>query len=178
LYLKGSSRYSFAVPQPPSHSLQRSVEYISGYLGLGMVKQAREELAKIPSSDRSAPAARDAELAILYAGEAWRELERVARSYTKTDPGQIQGWLSLAFAKRRTDGVAAAKEILLGLDSRFGGANAILHFNLACYHCLLGETEKSIMRLRTALQMDANLHAIAAEDEDLKPLWPMIAELR
>jgi tetratricopeptide (TPR) repeat protein len=139
-----------------------------------MVAQAREELAKISAEDRDAPAALDANLAILYASENWQELEEAARTSIQTNPEQIQGWLSLAFAMRRTAGVAVAKETLLAVDHRFGDVTGILHFNLACYHCLLSETDEAIARIRRALKLDPNLKALALEDDDLKPLWPII----
>jgi len=142
-----------------------------------MVEDAKEELKRIAVRDRSAPEAIEAELAVLYASDAWKDLERVALRYTRSDPHQIQGWLSLAFAMRRTLGVLEAKKILLAVDDRFSATAAILHFNLACYHCLLGEIEHAVARLRRAIKLDPNLRAVAAEDEDLKPLWPMIQEL-
>jgi len=142
-----------------------------------MVEDAKEELKRIPARDRTRPEAIEAELAVLYASEAWKDLERVALNYTRSDPNQIQGWLSLAFAMRRTLGVLEAKKILLAVDDRFSATTAILHFNLACYHCLLGETPQAVARLRRAIKLDPNLKAVAAEDEDLKPLWPMIQEL-
>jgi len=162
------------VSSPLSHSLQRSLEYISGYLALQMVGDAQAELATIAEADRARPEVVEAEMSVLYAAEAWRKLERVARRCTVEHPGLLQGWLSLAFAVRRTTGVGPAQAILLTAEQRFGTATALLEYNLACYLCLQSELPAALERLNRAFKLDAQFRAIAREDEDLRALWPVI----
>lgn len=50
-------------------------------------------------------------------------------------------------------------------------ACAVIHYNLACYECQLGELEVAKARLRHAFKLDAHLRTLALDDEDLKPLW-------
>ena len=156
------------------HSLQRSLEYISGYLALQMIADAEAELAKIAEPDRALPEVIEAEMSVLYAAESWRKLERVARRCTTDHPGLLQGWLSLAFAVRRTTGVGPAQDILMTAEQRFGTATALLEYNLACYLCLQGELPAAVERLNRAFKLDDHFRALAREDDDLRALWPVI----
>jgi hypothetical protein len=139
-----------------------------------MVADAQTELATIGEADRVRPEVIEAEMSVLYAAEAWRKLERVARRCTVENPGLLQGWLSLAFAVRRTTGVGPAQDILLTAEQRFGTATALLEYNLSCYLCLQGEMAAALERLNRAIQLDANFRPLAREDEDLRALWSVI----
>jgi len=48
---------------------------------------------------------------------------------------------------------------------------AILHYNLACYECQLGDLGVAKARLRHAFNLDDRFRAKALEDEDLEPLF-------
>jgi hypothetical protein len=50
-------------------------------------------------------------------------------------------------------------------------AAAILHYNLACYECQLGDLEVAKARLQHAISLDPACRAMALDDQDLKPLW-------
>jgi hypothetical protein len=102
-------------------------------------------------------------------------LEGLARAYTAGSPDRLQGWLNLAFAVRRTVGVAEAKKVLKVAENAFGTTSALLHFNLACYHCQLGEEALAMERLARAFRLDAAMKTCAMQDEDLRPLWPLIS---
>ena len=51
------------------------------------------------------------------------------------------------------------------------GACAVLHFNLGCYHCLLGEMDKARERVRRACRLDAEFKQSALYDPDLNAIW-------
>lgn len=53
---------------------------------------------------------------------------------------------------------------------RLPGA-ALLHYNLACYECLLGDIEVARARLKHAIRLDERLKAKALDEEDLKAIW-------
>jgi hypothetical protein len=52
--------------------------------------------------------------------------------------------------------------------------SAELHYNLACYACLLGDMKEARQRLEIACKMDDHFKA-SALDEDLRALWDDIA---
>jgi hypothetical protein len=48
---------------------------------------------------------------------------------------------------------------------------AILHYDLACYECLLGDVEVAKARLQHAFKLEPRYRLKALEDEDLKAVW-------
>jgi hypothetical protein len=72
--------------------------------------------------------------------------------------------------------VKEAKEVLLQAEPVHGETCGLLHYNLACYHCLLGEIEPAKARMRRALKMDNCWKTQALDDPDLKGIWGAIAE--
>ena len=48
---------------------------------------------------------------------------------------------------------------------------AILHFNLACYHSLLGEFPAAKKHLNRAIKLDERFKVGAVEDDDLVGMW-------
>ena len=54
--------------------------------------------------------------------------------------------------------------------------NALVHYNLACYECQLGDLAVAKARLRHAFKLDAALRVSALDDEDLRPLWDSLGE--
>ena len=169
------------LPRDPAAALRaplrRSLEYINGYLSLGLARDAQAELDQIDPSDRRHPWAVQAEMGILYALGEWKTLEDISRKYVTAHPGDIEGWINVAFALRRTAGVADAKAALLDVPPGLGVKSAILQYNLACYHAVLGEETEAKDRLRRALALEPELQAQAVQDEDLRTLWTEIDRL-
>lgn len=56
-----------------------------------------------------------------------------------------------------------------------GAACALLHYNLACYFCLLGDLATARERLARACKMEKKLKVDALEDRDLEALWTTLA---
>lgn len=156
--------------KPLASSTRHRLQYAQGYLTLGMTAEAARELEGIEPSDRDAPEVLDAGMHVLYIGEKWQGLFDLSGRCTARFPQRLEGWINLAFAARRLKGVAWAKALLLKIDPNFGSTHALVPYNLACYHCLLGEMEDARRRLLVAFKLDPSLRKIAAADEDLKPL--------
>lgn len=75
--------------------------------------------------------------------------------------------VSLVFATRRAESIEAAKRILLEAVEQHPDC-ALMHYNLACYECQLGELEVAIARLEHALKLDPGMRLMALDDEDLR----------
>ena len=60
--------------------------------------------------------------------------------------------------------------MLLKAESTRGLASAVLHYNLACYACLMGDMEQAKNRLSTACKMDADFKTSALDDPDLSAI--------
>ena len=86
------------------------------------------------------------------------------------DPDNVQWAISWAYATRRTVSIDAARLVLLEAVERIPNA-AILHYNLACYECQLGDLAVAKARLQHAISLDPACRAMALDDQDLAPLW-------
>jgi tetratricopeptide (TPR) repeat protein len=77
--------------------------------------------------------------------------------------------LALGWCYKRTNRLAQAIDSL----ERALHANpeeALLHYNLACYWSLAGNTAKALDALSTALEHDSDLRALIAEESDFHQL--------
>jgi hypothetical protein len=153
---------------------RRRIEYCQGYLLLGLHAEAEAEIAGIARDDREAPEVLETEMTLRYGAEQWDQLFGLARHFTVIHPEREQGWISLACALRRLEGVVPAKAILLQADPRFGRTSATLNYNLACYYCLLGELGEARGRLARAFELSRGFRQEARRDPDLQRLWSEI----
>jgi hypothetical protein len=70
----------------------------------------------------------------------------------------------------RWEWVKEAQDVLLKAEPLHGKKNSVLHYNLACYACLLGDMKEARQRLEIACKMDDKFKASALDDEDLRAL--------
>ena len=52
---------------------------------------------------------------------------------------------------------------------------AIIHYNLACYECVLNNMELSKEHISRACTLNKNLRLLALDDEDLEGMWNSIS---
>jgi len=152
-------------------STRRRVEYAHGFIALKMFGEASQELHAIPFEEQFSPIALGAWIDLHLAEERWDIVEGLSRKLLAIDPENAGAWITLGCAIRRTDSVTAARDLLRGLVEKFGAAHAVFHYNLACYHCLLGETAAARESLANACRMDAAFKETALDDPDLKAMW-------
>ena len=156
---------------------RRRLEYASGYLMLGLLREAATELACIKGKEaQSAPVLR-LRVDLYHQSKQWPQLARVAETLAQLVPKKDQGWISWAFALRELNRVEEAQEVLLSAELLHGKTSAVLHYNLACYACLLGHREDAMRRLIKACAMDAEFKLGALDDPDLEPLWDAISAM-
>lgn len=148
---------------------RRRLSYASGYIGLGLLNEASDELEAIEGEERLSAQVMSVRADLYMASRHWDLLVAVARELARLEPGEEKGWVHWAYALRELDRVAEAKAILLQAEPRHRGV-ALLHYNLACYHSLLGELGDAKVRLRRAFKLDPELKEGAGEDPDLTAL--------
>jgi Tfp pilus assembly protein PilF len=146
-----------------------------GYVELGMYLDANAALEEITAEVRHLPEVLALRVQIYRALEKWELMRTVAASLATLEPGNPQWAALLAFATRRAESLEAARSILLEAVERHPDA-ALLHYNLACYECQLGDVEVAKFRLSHAVKLDGKLRPLALGDEDLKPIWQSLAE--
>ncbi len=85
------------------------------------------------------------------------------------DPDNISIWLALAWCHKRTKRLDLAIESLenaLAVESR----QAILHYNLACYWSLAGNSQIALRYLAQSLDIDASYRELVADESDFDPI--------
>ena len=155
---------------PLESQAQRHLMAAEGYVELGMHLEANGELEEINADFRHLPEVLAIRLQIYRALEKWDLMQVVARALARQEPENVHWAVSWAYATRRAESIGAAKAILLEAVEQYP-VEAILHYNLACYECVLGEMEVAQARLYHALKLDPSFRLKALMDEDLAPLW-------
>jgi predicted Zn-dependent protease len=154
---------------PDSFYLQAA----EGWLGLGDMESATNELREISPAEQTHPAVLCVRYEIYSKAKQWDQAVEVADDLIKMLPEEPFVWISLAYATRRKTGgsIPKAKKILLGAELKFP-KHYLFPYNLACYCSQLGEMEEAEQWLKRAAVIDnAAVKKIALEDADLKPLW-------
>ena len=150
----------------------RHLEYVLGYIALGLFDEASDELQRIDASERASfPVAR-VRVELHMARREWDLVIVTAEPLVQDRPEFHDVWIAWAFALREQQRVAEALDVLQQGLEMHGHIHPIFHYNLACYHCLLGDLSRAREELRVAADKDDAFNAMAASDPDLQALWP------
>lgn len=149
----------------------RHVKYAHGYAELGLFSDAQNELAAIDHKDRDRPEVLGAYVTLHWEAKQWEPLIEHAHALARRAPQQEKGWIAWAYALRELGRIAEARSVLLEAEPLHGGTSAVLHYNLGCYYCLLGELDEARLRLKTAFRMHPPFESEALLDRDLEALW-------
>ena len=160
--------------QPVSTVTARRTGHAIGYLALGLLVEASDELEAIEGPDRLSPEVMRVRCDLYMMAKDWELLLAVARELTRSRPSDEKGWIHAGIALRKLDRVAEARAVLLEAEA-IHGACAFLHYDLGCYHCLLGEMVAARERVRRACRLDKDFKKTALDDPDLKAIWGDVA---
>lgn len=148
----------------------RRLEYAQGFLSLGLAEEAAAELAALPESERSSDAALGLAVDVHVQREAWEIAARCAEQLARRYPDEPDGWISWAYAVRRWKSIPDAEQVLLEAERHVGRTCALVHYNLACYRCQLGDHAGALQRLALAFRLDPAWKKAALVDPDLAPI--------
>jgi tetratricopeptide (TPR) repeat protein len=144
--------------------------YALGYLALDMAAQARAELAFLKPDDFHALDSLSLRVDIGMALKEWTLVVDDGREYAERRPRDEKGWICWAYALRELQRVRDAHGVLIRAEPLHGKSCAVLHYNLGCYHCLLGDKVEARRRLEIAFLMSPSLQEDAKNDPDLESL--------
>ncbi len=147
------------------------LSYALGYLQLGLVAEAREELAALPPEVLCATPALAVRLEIAMADETWDEVIQIAPELVGHDASLERPWIAWAYALREREKISEAQETLLAGARLIKDPSPLVPYNLACYACLLGDTAEATRLLAVAIARDKTWRDIARDDPDLAPLF-------
>ena len=97
-----------------------------------MFSNADAELERIDLFNRAAPEVLAVRVAIYQGLKKWEAMREIAKRLAGFQPDDVQWVVSYAYATRRAESIAVAKEILLNAEAKFPKEGAI-PYNLACY---------------------------------------------
>jgi Flp pilus assembly protein TadD len=108
----------------------------------------------------------------LVAKEQFKEAEGAFRESIEIDPENFWLWTSLGYTLKEMDDLPNAIEATEKAFSLSKGKqqNCIAQYNLACYACLSGETEKALDYLEKAVKGDKSIKEWARDDDDFKSI--------
>lgn len=135
-----------------------------------MFPEAAREFDAIEGDDRLSPDVLSVRADLHMEAKQWVPLVAAAQALARRQPKSLKGWIHWAYALRELNRVAEAKAVLLEAEPLHWEKCALLHYNLACYHCLLGELAAARERLRKACKMDKHWQEQARADPDLAAL--------
>ena len=158
-------------------STRRHLQYAAGFLDLGMIPDAAKELGAIDRPDRDTPEVLTVRIDLHMHAKQWKSVCTVATKLVRTESGNDKGWISWAFALRELGLIEKARQVLLKALPLHGKTCDVLHYNLACYECLLGHRREALEYLMVATQRDKHWKEEALEDPDLEALRAEIKAL-
>jgi len=161
----------------PSIPTRRRVQYARGFIELGMLVEASRELGFIEGEARIGAEVMELQVDLHMTAKHWVLVVAMAAEFTDRYPVEEKGWISRAFALRELGRIEEAKAVLLQAEPLHGKTCAVLHYNLACYHCLLGEMKQARDRLSWACKMEKTWKKEARTDADLKGIWNDISAI-
>jgi tetratricopeptide (TPR) repeat protein len=166
------------IPQlePPDSLHLRAAE---GWLGLGDLVSASDELEKIQPQLRAHPAVLMTRCNIYEAANKWEMVIPVYNTLVGQLPGIQVPWIMRSFALHELKRTQEAFNLLLPAVQKFP-AESIVRYNLACYTCQLGKLQEAMAWLEQAIDLagrDEDIRMKALDDLDLQPLWKEIGDL-
>jgi len=152
-------------------TIKRQLDEAEGYLMLNLPRKALEILER-----RANWATMQFEASFL-SGEALRSLERYREALKPLEvaaalrPGDISVAIALGWCYKRTQRLAQAIDALeRAARHHRDDPEPLLHYNLACYWSLAGNSSKALDELASALELDPNLRSLIPNEQDFDKL--------
>lgn len=150
-----------------------------GWLGLGDLVSASDELEQITPAFRAHPAVLLMRCNIYQAAKKWECMIPIAETLVQQLPKLAEAWLQRSYALHELKRTQEAYDLLLPAAGKFPTL-WIIPYNLACYACQLGKFKEAMKRLEKAIDLagkEEDIRLMALEDSDLEPLWKDIGEI-
>ncbi len=155
---------------PAENKGMKDLEAAEGYLQLEMAEDALVELRNMPAKEHDAERYKELLLATQMMLQQWNPAAMTAQELCKIDGKEKSYFIHAAFCLHETgDTLTALRQLLSGPKSLL--ADPLYHYNLACYHAVLGNLSDAKKCLDKSFKLDPELEKTAPEDDDLKSLF-------
>jgi tetratricopeptide (TPR) repeat protein len=151
---------------------------VSGWIGLGDLQSARDELKQISPEIQNHPAVLMVHSELLFAEENWEPLLPLTETLLLKFPKLDFLWINRSYALHELKRTQEAFDALLPAAKKFQ-KRWIIRYNLACYCSQLGNFDEAMQWVQKAITLagEKEIKAMALDDPDLKPLRKQIQEL-
>jgi hypothetical protein len=168
------SGYSYMIKplEPPDLHYLNSAE---GWLGLGIVVEAEQELGKLSMPVLGHPDVLRVKYHLHERVRNWERAAETAELLCHVVPETPFGWIHLAYALHELRRTREAYNVLAPVVERFS-EEYVIRYNLACYSCQLGNLEEARGWLRKAIALIGadTIKEMASTDPDLQNMWTEI----
>jgi hypothetical protein len=161
----------------PAGSTRRRLQYAEGYIALGMLNEASDELEAIDFNDRFLPEVLLARIELHMEAKHWEIVIGIGKTLADTHPEVERPWIAWAYALRELNRTPEALLVLTTAEEFLVRIPALLHYNLACYYSLLGDQAGAKERLSRACKLELEFKKTALEDPDLESFWNEIGSI-
>jgi predicted Zn-dependent protease len=157
---------------------QRHLDAAQGWFELGNCMEATEELEQITREMRGHPSVLEVRFHIYAAAKKWEYAVDIAKAISEFVPDNPFGFIHQAYSLHELKRTQEAWNLLLPVVDKFP-KEYIIHYNLACYACQLGNLKAARAWLKKASDLAGTkqIKRMALKDADLEPLWKVIGEI-
>ncbi|MBI5686192.1 MAG: tetratricopeptide repeat protein [Verrucomicrobia bacterium] len=145
--------------------IRKHLEAAEGYVTLGMNEDALAEADAVLAQQPGCEDAINARAFILLGAHRYADAEVWLEKLLAVQPKNVDGWIHLAYCRRRTKSLDAAVEAL-ETAMRLRADHPLANYNMACYRAVQGRHEEALRLLATAIRKDAAYCRLACEEED------------
>jgi len=157
-----------------TQSIDKLLEPFSGYLDLGMLLDATDELEKLPPEIKNCPRVLEAWLALLLEMSEWEEGVLLGEALIQLCPSMHEFYFKTAYCLHELKSTKEAKATLESAPMTIRDT-ALFYYNLACYETQLGHLDEAKLLLKECVVREPRYHKESLDDPDLEPLWESLA---
>lgn len=150
-------------------SLVWGLKFTRGYLELGMLGAAEQELAKLSVKHRCYADVIELRIRVLFERGRYEKAAWLARSAAKVYPGVAEFYLYAAHAYEALDRPDQAKAVWVSAPSLFH-VSGIFHYTLARFEAKLGNASSARAHIALAIELDPAIQERAENDPGMRAL--------
>ena len=147
----------------------RTLEAALGWLELELPEDALRELESLGPKERMRQQALELKLVAQMKAGHWNAGADTGRLLCLREPKEPRFFIHAAYCLHETGDTVAARNWLMTGPSNLID-EPLFHYNIACYHAVLGQPNQARSHLSRAFSMDEALRDLAEKDEDLAGL--------
>ena len=159
-----------------NHTDRIHLNAAEGWLGLGDVVSASNELEEISPEFRAHPEVLLMRCEIYQTAKKWDAVIIIANTLVEQLPKLSDAWIQRSYALHELKRTKEAYDLLLPAAKLFPKM-WVIRYNLACYACVMGKIKIAMERLKQAIDLagkDEDIRLQALDDPDLEKIWTLV----